>query len=69
MPTADATTCQQLLTHQLMGLPTKLSTRLQTAGEINNLGQLIQHAKLLMAINAKRKPEEMSVVTACAVVN
>ena len=69
MPTADATTCQQLLTHQLMGLPTKVSTRLRAAGEINNLGQLIQRAKLLMAIDAKRKPEEKTVVTACAVVN
>ena len=49
MPTADAAIRQQLLIHQfLTGLPAEISKRLRAAGEIDDLGQLIQRAKLLM---------------------
>ena len=62
MPTADATTRQQLLIHQfLAGLPTEVSKRLRAAGEIDDLAKLIQRAKLLMTIDAKEKPEEKPV--------
>lgn len=61
MPTADAATRQQLLIHQfLTGMPTEVSKRLRASGEIDDLGQLIQRAKLLMTIDAKEKPEEKS---------
>ena len=61
MPTADAATRSQLLIHQfLTGLPTEISKRLRAVGEIDDLGQLIQRAKLLMTIDAKEKPEERS---------
>ena len=59
MPTADADTRKQLLIHQfLTGLPTEISKRLRAAGDIDDLGQLIQRAKLLMTIDANEKPEE-----------
>ena len=59
MPTADAATRSQLLIHQfLTGLPTETSKQLRAIGEIDDLGQLIQRAKLLMTTDAKEKPEE-----------
>ena len=61
MSTADAATRQQLLIHQfLTGMPTEVSKRLRASGEIDDLSQLIQSAKLLLTINAKEKPEEKS---------
>ena len=61
MPSADVDTQNQLLIHQfLTGLPTEISKQLCTVGEIDDLGQIIQHAKLLMTIHAKEKPEERS---------
>ena len=63
MPTVDAATRQQLLIHQfLTEMPTEVSKRLQVSGEIDDLGQLIQWAKLLMTIDAKEKPEEKAAV-------
>ena len=62
MPSADAATRQQLLIHQfLTSIPTEVSKRLQASGEIDDLEQLIQRAKLFMTIDAKEKPKENSV--------
>ena len=49
-----------------MGLPTEVSKWLQAAGEIDDLVQLIEHAKLLMTTDAKEndakeKPEGKSI--------
>jgi len=47
MPAADAPTPQQLVIHQfLTGLSLEVSKQLRAAGEINDLGQLMQRAKL-----------------------
>ena len=43
-----------------MGLPTEVSKWLQAAGEIDDLVQLIEHAKLLMTIDAKENDAKES---------
>ena len=61
MPKADADTRNQLLIHQFLnGLTTEISKQLHAIGEIDDLGQLVQRAKLIMTIDAKKKPEERS---------
>ena len=63
MPAADATTRQQLVIHRfLMKLPLEISKRLHAAGEINDLGQLMQRAKLLMTIDAENPGEKLAAV-------
>ena len=63
MPAADATTRQQLVMHQfLTGLPLEISKRLRAAREINDLGQLMQRAKLLMTIDAENPGEKLAAV-------
>ena len=63
MPAADVTTHQQLVMHQfLTGLPLEISKRLCAAGEINDLGQLMQRAKLLMTIDAENPGEKLAAV-------
>jgi len=63
MPAADVATRQQLVIHQfLTGLPLEVSKRLRAAGEINDLGQLMQRAKLLMTIDAENPGEKLAAV-------
>ena len=63
IPAADTTTQQQVVIHQfLTGLPLEISKRLRAAGEINDLGQLMQRAKLLMNIHAENPGEKLAAV-------
>ena len=63
IPAADATTQQQVVIHQfLTGLSLEISKRLRAAGEINDLGQLMQRAKLLMNIHAENPGEKLAAV-------
>ena len=56
MPEADAATRKQLLIHQfLTGIPVEVSKQLRAAGEIDDLGRLIQRTKLLMTLDCSEK--------------
>ena len=49
------------VTDLLTGLTTEVSKQLQACREIDDLRQLIQHAKLFMTIDTEEKHEEKSV--------
>jgi len=56
MPAADVATRQQLVIHQfLTGLTLEVSKQLHAAGEINDLGQLMQRAMTIYTENPGEK--------------
>jgi len=61
MPAANAAIQRQLVIHQfLTGLPLEVSKRLRAAGDINDLEQLMERAKLLMTIDAENSCEKLA---------